>query len=668
MKLLKVTMWFITAALVFAQGEGALQKAIRKETLEGDLKGAIESYKKLAQDKDRAIAAKALVRMGECYEKLGDSEARKAYERVVREFADQKDAAAAANTRLGAISKPAISPGPVTRVVASDSPGRSSSAISYPVDVSPDGRYLLQRNGSEGLRLKELRTGQIRPLAKDLTGGRFSQDGSRIASLRWVDRVPEVWIVASDGSGSRKIWQGEKSWRWFFLNSWFPDNQRFLAEISLDDRNKRLIAISAIDGSSTTLWEGARPEGYGMLSPDGKYVVFSKVISREPLKSEVHLLSLADLSESTLLAEPGVRAAWTADGTGLVYLSDRRKPGSPDLWYLAVANGKAQGRPELVKADFGDKPMFGTITRDGALHYTDTTDMRDVLTVEIDPTTGKAIGSPVAISGQGVGPAGGCIYSPDGRWMAYRRDTPQTFHVLRNLETGEERQFSLGFARVTDLGWFPDSRSLLVYGRRSANDPLGLYRVNVESAAATLVKPNSFDAPFDISPDGKTIYYSRHEPGEEQTSIMALEIETGKERKVMRGNGLSGGKGWIALAISPDGKQLAAALDGHGIEIQPVAGGSSREVYRIQNLDGTHEMRWSPDGRYIVFQTRNGDGEGLWRVAVTGGTAQEMGITANAIGKVSIHPDGRHITYVGNQSVSQVMALENFLPKTKASK
>ena len=61
MKLLSMMVLLGAAGLVFAQAEETLQRAIRKETIEGDLKAAIQSYKKLAQDKDRAVAAKALV-------------------------------------------------------------------------------------------------------------------------------------------------------------------------------------------------------------------------------------------------------------------------------------------------------------------------------------------------------------------------------------------------------------------------------------------------------------------------------------------------------------------------------------------------------------------------------------------------------------------------------
>ena len=61
-----------------------LQAAVRAETVDGNLKGAIELYQKLSKSSDRAVAAQALVRMGQCYEKLGSTEARQAYERAVR--------------------------------------------------------------------------------------------------------------------------------------------------------------------------------------------------------------------------------------------------------------------------------------------------------------------------------------------------------------------------------------------------------------------------------------------------------------------------------------------------------------------------------------------------------------------------------------------------------
>ena len=99
------------------QAEVRLQAAITKETVEGDLAGAIALYKQLASGADRSVAARALVRMGACYERLGDKDARAAYERAVREFGDQADAAAQARARLAAMGGAKTASGPRTRLL-----------------------------------------------------------------------------------------------------------------------------------------------------------------------------------------------------------------------------------------------------------------------------------------------------------------------------------------------------------------------------------------------------------------------------------------------------------------------------------------------------------------------------------------------------------------------
>jgi tetratricopeptide (TPR) repeat protein len=105
----------LTAAFLIAtagaqksdKAEVLFESARQKEMLEGNLESAIKQYKEVVAKygSHRAVAAKALVRMGQCYEKLGDAEARKAYERVVREFGDQKDLAETARTRLAALGQ-----------------------------------------------------------------------------------------------------------------------------------------------------------------------------------------------------------------------------------------------------------------------------------------------------------------------------------------------------------------------------------------------------------------------------------------------------------------------------------------------------------------------------------------------------------------------------------
>jgi tetratricopeptide (TPR) repeat protein len=71
----------------------ALQKGLFEEEANRNLDGAISNYQALATqfDQDRQIAATAIFRLGECYRKLGQTNAAVVqYERIVREFSDQK--------------------------------------------------------------------------------------------------------------------------------------------------------------------------------------------------------------------------------------------------------------------------------------------------------------------------------------------------------------------------------------------------------------------------------------------------------------------------------------------------------------------------------------------------------------------------------------------------
>ncbi|MBE3109580.1 MAG: tetratricopeptide repeat protein, partial [Acidobacteria bacterium] len=88
------------------KAEVALQAAIKTETVDGNLKGAIEQYKTIAAQPGagRATVATALLRMGQCHEKLGNAEARTAYERLVRDYADQPEPTKMARERLSALT------------------------------------------------------------------------------------------------------------------------------------------------------------------------------------------------------------------------------------------------------------------------------------------------------------------------------------------------------------------------------------------------------------------------------------------------------------------------------------------------------------------------------------------------------------------------------------
>ena len=91
--LLVVCLFFSTATAFSQQSSGQLfEKALYTEEVKGELQNAIDLYQQILESdpENRQITAKSLFQMGMCYEKLGNQEAQKAYQRIIQEFADQK--------------------------------------------------------------------------------------------------------------------------------------------------------------------------------------------------------------------------------------------------------------------------------------------------------------------------------------------------------------------------------------------------------------------------------------------------------------------------------------------------------------------------------------------------------------------------------------------------
>ena len=121
-------------------GQDLLQQAVVKERANGDLRGAIAIYERIVREfrADRPLVANALVQLGSCYERLGSTEAERAYQRVVREFGDQAEFVAQARTRLAGL-RTAAAPGrgPVARRLLTTAATHGSSPSSRPPFYDP---------------------------------------------------------------------------------------------------------------------------------------------------------------------------------------------------------------------------------------------------------------------------------------------------------------------------------------------------------------------------------------------------------------------------------------------------------------------------------------------------------------------------------------------------
>src|SRR5713226_6468187 len=249
---LMVLAGLLAAPLAIAQKddqvEVLMQAAHQKQLVEGQLEEAIQLYKRIVEEHggNRAVAAQALLEMGQCYEKLGNTEARKAYERLLRDYGDQNEAAVAARKRLSALGQPAGSSNGsemVTRRVWAG-PGEYIGG-----SLSPDGRYLSCVDWATGdLALRDLATGKMRHLTNKTESGEnaffstISPDGKEVAYIWFGKDGPDLRVVRWDGSAPRVLYANKGVYP--FPTGWSPDGKNILTSFYKEPNTHQIAVIS----------------------------------------------------------------------------------------------------------------------------------------------------------------------------------------------------------------------------------------------------------------------------------------------------------------------------------------------------------------------------------------------------------------------------------------
>ena len=449
MKMLRLTIVLAAAIPLFAQSDVTLQRAIRKETVEGDLKGAIELYRKAAAEagKDRTTGAQALLHLAQCYEKQGSAEARAIYERLVREYGDQRDAVATARARLGRNESAAT--------VKGDRPVWTGSEVDMFGTISPDGRSLTYVDWNAGnLMLRDLVARTARPLVKNVPGragwagwSAISRDGKHVAYY-WTTTLNgkkrhELRIMAlgtADSSESKEVINlDDENFRGIHPFDWSPDGAWLAVSLARRDSTEQIGLVSVQDGATRMLkstgWLGA---GKIVFSPDGRHIAYDLPVDDTSEQRNLFTLAIEGSQEATVVAHASrnVVMGWLNDEQKhLLFASDRT--GTMSLWAVPVSQGKPQSAPRLIKSGIGSSTSLG-LTASGALSVYKPATGFYVQVASIDLDAGKLTIPPGSFQRfGGVYPS----WSPDGKYLAYPSCAPEGLCALSiaSHDTGEVR-------------------------------------------------------------------------------------------------------------------------------------------------------------------------------------------------------------------------------------
>nr|MCU0247447.1 tetratricopeptide repeat protein [Bryobacter sp.] len=549
--------------------ESLLQAATKREVVDGDLAGAIAGYQKaLAAAKgNRAVAAKALYQLAQCYRKQGNAEARKTLERLVREFGDQP-VAAQARTQLAALGEAPQSAGIRLRKLFNEGELGCSS-------VSLDGKKLAC--GLEWVNeaaIYDLETGQTRVLTqfrKEEPKNRYmntfalSRDGKWFAmhTYRAGAVGSELNMIATDGTGSLRTIYKHPQGRWLDIIAWSPDNREILFIVA----GKRpapntVMAVNIADGRTRTLREVnfALQWSPASVSPDGKWLALS-VPGAEALSSDVVVWSIDGAVTTPVLATPAREqvVGWTPDGKYLLAASDRDD--SDSIYRVAMANGKPAAAPELVRANVGRIQTLGFDAK-GTYYYNVSRTDADLFSVAFDPRAGAITGPESRLSNRNIGKQGFAAWSPEGSQLAmwtysgaalFSVSNPQL--TVRPLRGGPETIVSPDkkfYAYHTPV-WDAAGKSLTMLTPETTPNHYRLSRLDPATGRTAALSDPFVIQNIGLTPewtrDGRYLFQRIDQ------NIVRKELSTGQERTIWKG---AVNQGNIRnLSISLDGKRLA---------------------------------------------------------------------------------------------------------------
>jgi Tol biopolymer transport system component len=667
---MKLTFWMTTmlAALLMGQtpqeAEKRLQAAIHKETVEGDLRGAVAAYRKViaGAGPNRAVAAQAQLRLGLCYEKLGAADATKVYRELLSRYGDQKEVVAQAQARLSALSSGtgAAQQGVSLRLLW-------DNAIDVSGRISADGRWMSfvdwPSGGNVGLR--DLRTGVNKTVNKvgdwpvsntDVTWTALSNDGKQIAYLfrnnktAGRGRTYEIRVVGADGSNDRTVYKGQ-SGEYMEPVAWLMDNRRIAVTRYKDDAplESGLLFVDAADGKVSMRVKTAY--AWPAFSPDGKWFAYSS--TPESTKQSI-FIGAVEGSEppQEFPARPAGESVggWSPDGRYLLVSSGR--DGSIGHWLRPVADGRITGEAILVKGGVPDRafPWLG-FTASGGFAYAVRDRRVKTMTANVDLDRMTLSGALTPFE-EVRGASYGASWSPDGKRMFYR---VQDRFVIRDVSSGAEYEVLPRGKRIGQRAqWAPSGNEIVLFQEDGSETGFVLMDARTgELRPLVKARADRNNAYAIFSPDGRRLYFNGG-PG-----IGVKDMTTGEVR-------ILHAQAARALALSPDGSRLALKASQRKILILDSATGKEVSVVSTPRQDNDFgQIAWTQDGAALLVELWRGGwsaNAALARVLLDGNAWKTMDLGTSTNG-FAVSPDGKQIAVTQSREHYQVWLMENFLPK-----
>jgi len=155
-----------------------------------------------------------------------------------------------------------------------------------------------------------------------------------------------------------------------------------------------------------------------------------------------------------------------------------------------------------------------------------------------------------------------------------------------------------------------------------------------------------------ITPDNKWVVYASMESG--FYALWKIPIGGGASTQITR-------VPTQYPAVSPDGKLIACqySSDGKTVSITVLQEKDGKVLHSFPDMPMEAPVRWSADGKSLLYVSTNGDASNIWAQPVDGGLPRQLThYTEGRIFAFALSLDGMYLACIRGRSTSDVVLLE----------
>ncbi|HEX8773952.1 MAG TPA: S9 family peptidase [Pyrinomonadaceae bacterium] len=315
----------------------------------------------------------------------------------------------------------------------------------------------------------------------------------------------QIYLIPMEGGEPRALTSGDQSSE---SPRWSPDGKR-LAYIS----DSQVWTIDVASGEKKKVTNAATGADVPVWSPDGKWLAFTSEVYPECADDECNRKRAQAVDESKVKAKIADRLLYRHWKTW--------KEGKRSHVFVVSAEGGAArdltpGDWDAPPFSLGGPPEYAFSPDSKELAFTRNTDKDEAISTNNDIfTVSVAGGEARRITGDNRGADSTPVYSPDGRYIAYRSQPRAGFEadrwqlMLFDRQTNKSRSLSEPFdLQVESIAFSPDSKRIYLTAGERGLQPI--YTVAVGGGNITKLVADGFNDDVKITADGKWLVFTRN--------------------------------------------------------------------------------------------------------------------------------------------------------------